>query len=97
MGYRVRAGLMVIVALLLSGGLFAADKSNATQLIEMAKTNSPGLRDAITASLDAKELKEGTAWVARGPEFFFATEAAAKPELFIDGAAGPAMQNISGI
>ena len=87
---------MVIVALLLSGGLFAADKSNATQLIEMAKTKSPGLREAITASLDAKELKEGTAWVARGPEFFFATEAAAKPELFIDGAAGPAMQNISG-
>ena len=93
---RVRAGLMVVVALLLSGGLRAAEKSSATQLIEMAQTRSPGLREAITASLDAKELKEGTAWVARGPEFFFATEAAAKPELFIDGAAGPAMQNISG-
>ena len=66
---RVRAGLMVVVALLLSGGLRAAEKSSATQLIEMAQTRSPGLREAITASLDAKELKEGSAWVARGPEF----------------------------
>jgi len=93
---RLRAGLVGMVVVMLSSGLFAADKPNATQLIELAKTNSPGLREAITASLDAKELKEGTAWIARGPEFFFATEAAAKPDLFIDGAAGPPMQNISG-
>jgi enterochelin esterase-like enzyme len=96
MAGRVRAGVIGMVALMLSGAVCAADKSNATQLIEMAKANSPSLRGAITASLDAKELKEGTAWVGRGPEFFFATEASAKPELFIDGAAGPSMQNISG-
>ncbi len=97
----VGAGLVAIVALMLSGTMFAAEgaaveKASAAQLIEMAKLNSPGLREAITATLDAKDLKEGTAWIASGPEFFFATEAAAKPELFIDGVAGPAMQNISG-
>jgi len=98
----IRAGLVALVALMLSGVLSAAaeagaaEKASAEQLIEMAKANSPGLRDAIVATLDAKELKEGTAWIASGPEFLFATEAAAKPELFIDGVAGPQMQNISG-
>ena len=97
-----RAGLVAIVALMWSGALFAAaavaaaEKSSAEQLIEMAKANSPGLRDAIVVTLDAKELKEGTAWVASGPEFFFATEAEAKPMIFVDEAAGPVMRNISG-
>ena len=93
----------MLMCLILSGGMLATrataaagEKLDAVQLIEMAKSNNPGLREAIAATLDAKELKEGTAWIASGPEFFFATEAAAKPELFIDGAAGPAMQNISG-
>ena len=97
-----RAGLVAIVALMWSGALFAAaavaaaEKSSAEQLIEMAKANSPGLRDAIVVTLDAKELKEGTAWIASGPEFFFATEAEAKPMIFVDEAAGPVMRNISG-
>jgi enterochelin esterase family protein len=93
----------MLMCLILSGGMLAThvtaaagEKLDAVQLIEMAKSNNPGLREAIATNLDAKELKEGTAWIASGPEFFFATEAAAKPELFIDGAAGPAMQNISG-
>lgn len=96
-----RAGLVAIVALMWSGALFAAavaaaEKSSVEQLIEMAKANSPGLRDAIVVTLDAKELKEGTAWIASGPEFFFATEVEAKPEIFLDEAAGPVMRNISG-
>jgi enterochelin esterase-like enzyme len=96
----MRAGLLAIVTLMLGGALFAAEaaaveKASAEQLIAMAKGNNPSLREAIGATLDAKELQEGTAWIASGPEFFFATEAAAKPELFIDGVAGPAMQNVS--
>jgi enterochelin esterase-like enzyme len=98
---RARVGLVGVVALLLSvawvtGGAVAAEKVSAVQLIEMAKANAPGLREAIGATLDGKELKEGTAWIARGPEFFFATEASAKPEIFVDLVAGPQMLNISG-
>jgi enterochelin esterase-like enzyme len=102
MGEPLRTGVVSVVALLLSGALFAAEaavaaeKTSAERLIEMARANSPGLRDAIVATLDAKEMKEGTAWIASGPEFFFATEAAAKPEIFVDEAAGPVMRNISG-
>jgi hypothetical protein len=100
---RVRVGILCVAALMSSGGLFAAaapaaaaEKVGAVQLIEMARANRPGLRDAIVATLDANELKEGTAWIAQGPEFFFATEAAVKPEILIDGVAGPQMHNITG-
>ena len=72
------------------------DKSTATQLVELAKSKAPGLRGAIAASLDAKELKEGTAWAGRGPDFFFAIESSSRPMLLIDGAAGPEMQQLPG-
>jgi enterochelin esterase-like enzyme len=91
-----RFGLMGFLVLLLIAPIFATEKSDAKQLIELANSNSPSLRDAITASFDAKSLKDGTAWIGRGPDFFFATEASSKPELFVDGAAGPPMQNLSG-
>jgi len=33
----------------------------------------PALRDAITATFDEKDLKEGTAWAGHASDFFFAT------------------------
>ncbi|HEY6388109.1 MAG TPA: alpha/beta hydrolase-fold protein [Candidatus Acidoferrum sp.] len=89
-------GLAVVLFLLLGGPRLAAEKSTATQLIELAKSNSPALKDTITNTLDAKELKAGTAWVGRGADFFFAIEATSSPSLVIDGASGPPMQNLSG-
>jgi len=62
-----------------------AEKSTAPQLIALAKSNSPALHDAITSTFDAKDLNEGTAWIAEGPDFFFATEAYSQPALVIDG------------
>jgi hypothetical protein len=73
----------------------AAEKSTAPQLIALAKSASPTLRDAITTTFDAKDLKEGTAWIGRGPDFFFAVESSAKPVLFIDDAPGPQMQQLA--
>ncbi len=68
----------------------------APQLIELAQSNGAALPKAIAATFDAKELKEGSAWTGHGSDFFFATEAATKPVLFIDGAPGPAMQHLRG-
>jgi enterochelin esterase-like enzyme len=76
--------------------VFASEKLNATQLTDLAKTGSSKLLDAITATFDVRDLKDGTAWAGRGPDFFFALEAQAKPELIIDEAAGPAMQPLAG-
>src|ERR1700748_1592557 len=67
---------------------------SATQLAALASTNPAGLKSAITASFTAKELQEGTAWSGRGPDFFFAVEAKARPALYVDGAAGPQMQAV---
>jgi enterochelin esterase-like enzyme len=84
------------VVLLGLSSLFAADKSNATQLAGLAKSGNPNLRDAIAATFDAKDLKDGTAWAGRGSDFFFVTQAQSKPQLIIDGAPGPPMQQLSG-
>ena len=73
----------------------AAEKSTATQLIAMARAGSPGLREALLATLDAKELKDGKAWASQGPDFFFAVEAASQPVLIIDGAAGPGLHPLA--
>jgi enterochelin esterase family protein len=87
---------LALCSLALAASAFAADKLTTPQLIELAKSNSPGLRDAITATFEPKDLKEGTAWAGRGPDFFFATEASSQPALIIDGAPGPQLQQLAG-
>ena len=97
LGFAIRLAFLIwLFAISAFTSLRAAEKSNATQLAELARSGSPALRDAIAASFAAKDLENGTAWAGRGPDFFFATKAAAKPELLIDGAAGPPMQGLAG-
>jgi len=75
---------------------FAAEKRSVQQLTDLAKSDSPALEEAIRASFDAKDLKDGTAWSGHGPDFFFALEAASQPSLVVDGAPGARMQHRSG-
>jgi len=90
------AGRLALVSLFLVPAVSAAEKSTAPQLIELAKSNSPTLHDAITATFDAKDLNEGTAWAGHGPEFFFAIDSSSQPTLLIDGAPGPQLRKLSG-
>ena len=85
---------LLLISLLSS--MYAADKMTAPQLIQLAKSRSSGLSEAITASFTAKELKNGTAWAGRGPDFFFVTEAASRPVLLIDDSLGPRMEALKG-
>lgn len=85
-----------LLLLCLAAPAIAAEKMSAPQLIDLAKSNGSGLRDAIVASFDAKDLKEGTAWAGQGPDFFFATEAPSQPSLVIDDSTGPQMQHLAG-
>jgi enterochelin esterase-like enzyme len=89
-------GRSILLAFLLVISACAAEKPSAPQLISLANSNSPGLREAITAAFDAQDLKEGTAWAGRGSDFFFATEAGSEPSLFIDSIAGPKMRSLTG-
>jgi len=83
--------LMAFAARLLAQG---GEKLTATQLIELSKTKSPKLAEAINSTFEAKSLDEGTAWLGRGPDFFFAAKSASEPKLMIDGAFGPKMQKL---
>ena len=80
----------------LMASAFAAEKRSAPQLIELAKSNSSELREAIAASFETKDLTSGTAWAGRGPDFFFALQSSSQPSLVIDNASGPAMQHLAG-
>jgi hypothetical protein len=61
-----------------------AGKIPAPEMIALAQAHSPKLRDSIEYCFGAQSLKDGTAWVGEGPEFFFAVEAATAPLLVID-------------
>ncbi len=62
----------------------ATEKMTAPQLIALAEANDPGLKDAIAATFDAKDLTDGTAWAGHGPDFFFAVKASGLAVLVID-------------
>ena len=92
----ILCGDLCLLVVCLMASAFAAEKRSAPQLIDLAKSNSAALQEAITASFDAKDLTEGTAWAGHGPDFFFAVQASFKPSLVIDSASGPPMQHLAG-
>jgi enterochelin esterase-like enzyme len=94
--YMLRLTLRALsICLVLTMPALAAEKLSAPELIDLAKNHSASLHEAITASFDAKDLKEGTAWAGHGPDFFFATEAASQPSLIIDEDQPQAMQQLA--
>jgi enterochelin esterase-like enzyme len=84
------------ICLVLTMPALAAEKLSAPELIDLARNHSANLHDAITASFDAKDLKEGTAWAGHGPDFIFATEATSQPSLVIDEDQPQTMQQVAG-
>ncbi len=94
---QISAVTLFLAAILLAtpAHTMPPEKSTAPQLIELAKSNNTQLRDAIASTFDAKDLKEGKAFIGPGPDFFFATESNSKPALFIDDASGPEMHQIA--
>jgi enterochelin esterase family protein len=91
---RLAIATAAMIGLSATPRALAADKLTATQLIELAKSASPGLPGAITSTFDAKDLKEGTAWAGHGTDFFFAVQGQPRPQLLIDGSPGPQMQQL---
>jgi hypothetical protein len=89
-------GLSVSVCAGQGNGSASDAKLTALDLIALAKSPGPKLALGITSSLDQKQLASGTAWLAHGPDFFFALQAASKPQLFVDDAPGPAVERLRG-
>jgi enterochelin esterase-like enzyme len=72
------------------------EKLTTPQLIALAQSNNLGLRAAIFAAFDPKELIAGTAFSTRGPDFFFALQYATQPALVIDDRVPAPMQPVPG-
>ncbi len=89
----MRTMTALLLAALTSCSL-TAQKMTAPQLITLAQSHSPALQEAINATFTPQELKEGTAWVGQGHDFFFALQSTTQPQLFIDRAPGPPMQSL---
>jgi len=89
------AAILFISATILTGPcLCAAQTRSASELVQLAKENSPHLQQAIQDTFSAKDLEAGTAWSGHLHDFFFAVRAPSRPVLLIDDAPGPAMQPI---
>jgi enterochelin esterase-like enzyme len=86
----------VLALYLLLSSALAADKMTAPQLTKLAKSHSLHLQEAIRATFDEKDLKEGVAWRGYGADFFFAVEATSRPSLVIDDASEGKMSRIKG-
>ncbi len=93
--HKLFVALSFAILLISSPFPAAAQKFTAPQFSELAKSPGPALRDAVTATFDAKDLQEGTAWIGHGSDFFFATRAASLPLLMIDDLPGPPMNPLS--
>ena len=78
--------------------LFAAEKTPAPKLLEMAakNPNSSEFRETAIATLTDANIKKGTAIIGEGPDFLWLVESTAKPALFVDGEPRAAMREIKG-
>jgi enterochelin esterase family protein len=94
--YRAIASLLLLSVGCLAAGP-AGEKAPFSKLMELsAHPSDPKFREALAATLDPTELKEGTAWIGHGPDFLWALEAASRPLLFVDDKPGPEMKAVPG-
>jgi enterochelin esterase-like enzyme len=88
--------LILILIAALSQRASAQQKLQAPELIALADSGKPGLREAITSTFEAKALQDGIAYNSHGPQFFFAVEIAATPTLVIDERPSKPMKQVAG-
>jgi enterochelin esterase-like enzyme len=82
MMFSMKSVLMLAVLTLTLG---AAEKLSVQQLSDLSrKPGNPAFADGLKATLPEKGLKDGSAVLGEGPNFIWAVEATAAPELYID-------------
>jgi enterochelin esterase family protein len=84
-----------LVFFLCSGALWGQTPTTA-ELLELARTRSAKLKEALPAALGADNLTKGTAVAAAGPDFLFAVESASEPSLHVNDGAGVKMSPVAG-
>jgi enterochelin esterase family protein len=74
-----------------------AQKPDAAAVLKLAsQPRNPEFVRALESSFSPAQLEKGEAYLTLGPNALFAVKAAQSPQLFIDGAPGPAMKQAGG-
>ena len=85
-----------IPCLLISLSPLLAQTPSVEEVLSLACTRSPSLAVALDKSLKADDVRAGTAYLAKGPDFLFVVEAASEPALRINDEPGPRMAKLDG-
>lgn len=75
---------------------FGPHPRSTAELIQLANSHSPLLRQAIEETYPSKALELGRVWSGHLHDFFFAVRATARPAIILDDRSGPAMQSLEG-
>ena len=76
--------LRTIPVLLMAAAALQAGKAPAAKLVEMARSNAPGLEQTLRDTFGEEALKKGAAVLGEGPDFVWAVESGRPPVLRID-------------
>jgi len=76
--------LLTILGILCAAPAFAADKLTCEQMIALAGSGKPGLKEAVLADFTDNGLKNANRFLFNAGDFFFAVESDGPPSLIID-------------
>jgi enterochelin esterase-like enzyme len=100
-GLTAASLVLGMIRLLLSLGVilcvapsFAADNLDCEQMIRLAASGKPGLKEAVLTNFSEDALKGGRQFLFHAGDFFFAVESDAQPSLVIDEDAPRAMNRL---
>ena len=99
-GLGIRKKLLV---LLIAGALYplhgyAMERAAMDQLLSLARKSpdAPEFRDALVKHLGDAPIKSGEAYNSNGPDFIWAVESAAEPQMILDDQPAGRMRRIAG-
>ena len=87
---------LLVTFLMAAAACLAADKATVAELLRLHHARSPQFQEALVATLDAANIRKGTAIIGEGPDFFWAVEADKQPTLYVDDSPGVAMTRLNG-
>jgi len=87
---------LLVTFLMAAVACVATEKGTVAELLRLHHARSPQFQEALVATLDAANIRKGTAIIGEGPDFFWAVEADNQPTLYVDDSPGLTMTRLNG-
>ncbi|MGH9657169.1 MAG: alpha/beta hydrolase, partial [Bryobacteraceae bacterium] len=88
--------MRTVLLLAAAASTLAAQKLSVAELVDLARSGSPKLRDALVESIGEANIKKGAGVVSQGSTFVFAAESEQPLTLVLDDAPAGRMNRIAG-